>query len=182
MSDNPSSAGNQQERSISVDWVVGFVDGEGCFSISFVRQGGGINRAGYRLGWQVDARFAVTQGAKSGDVLFALRDFFGVGGVYRNRRHDNHREDLLRYDVGKIGELVSVIVPFFETNRLRTAKRHDFEAFAKCVELMDKRRHLHPEGLMQVVELAQSMNHQKPRTHVIEILRGHTPNIPGLLG
>src|SRR3989442_10439538 len=82
-----------------------------------------------------DARFAVTQGAKSGDVLFALRDFFGVGGVYRNRRHDNHREDLLRYDVGKIGELVSVIVPFFETNRLRTAKRHDFEAFAKCVKL-----------------------------------------------
>src|SRR5258706_15747593 len=98
MSDNPSSAGNQQERSINVDWVVGFVDGEGCFSISLVKQGGGVNRAGYRLGWQVDARFAVTQGARSAQVLHDLRQFFGVGSVYLNRRHDNHREHLLRYD------------------------------------------------------------------------------------
>jgi hypothetical protein len=37
-SNNPGGAENQQERLISLDWVVGFVDGEGCFSIGFVRQ------------------------------------------------------------------------------------------------------------------------------------------------
>jgi len=182
VSDNPTSAGNQQERSISVDWVVGFVDGEGCFSVSFVKQAGRVNRAGYKLGWQVDARFAVTQGAKSAQVLHDLRAFFGVGTVYLNRRHDNHREDLLRYDVGRLSELDSVIVPFFEQNQLMTAKRMDFHAFAQCVRLMTSRRHLHPEGLIEVLQLAQTMNHQKPRTDLIEILRGHTPNIPGLLG
>jgi hypothetical protein len=31
--DNPSGAGNQQERPGLEQWVVGFVDGEGCFSI-----------------------------------------------------------------------------------------------------------------------------------------------------
>ena len=36
MSDNPIGAGNQQE-SLSPDWVVGFVDGEGCFYV-------GVNR------------------------------------------------------------------------------------------------------------------------------------------
>ncbi len=35
-SDNPIGAENQQERLISADWVVSFVDGEGCFSIGFV--------------------------------------------------------------------------------------------------------------------------------------------------
>ena len=36
-SDNPSGADNQQERPGFEEWVVGFVDGEGCFSISVVR-------------------------------------------------------------------------------------------------------------------------------------------------
>ena len=40
-SDNPNGADNQQERLIELGWVLGFVDGEGCFSIGFVRQSGG---------------------------------------------------------------------------------------------------------------------------------------------
>ena len=31
-SDNPSGADNQQERLFTIGWLVGFVDGEGCFS------------------------------------------------------------------------------------------------------------------------------------------------------
>ena len=35
--DNPSSAGNQQERLEIASWIVGFVDGEGCFSCPIQR-------------------------------------------------------------------------------------------------------------------------------------------------
>jgi len=56
-SENPSGAVNQQERPGFEQWVVGFVDGEGCFSISVV------NNAGCRLGWQVQPEFAVPQNA-----------------------------------------------------------------------------------------------------------------------
>ena len=34
-SHNPSGADNQQER-LDADWVVGFVDGEGCFFITTI--------------------------------------------------------------------------------------------------------------------------------------------------
>jgi LAGLIDADG endonuclease len=54
-SHNPTGADNQQERPVAEQWVVGFVDGEGCFSISVVRN------ATCRLGWQVQHEFAVTQ-------------------------------------------------------------------------------------------------------------------------
>jgi hypothetical protein len=65
-SDNPVGADNQQERLIEFrGWVIGFVDGEGCFSVGFVRQAGGENRRGYRTGWQVAHEFAVAQGASS---------------------------------------------------------------------------------------------------------------------
>jgi hypothetical protein len=46
VSDNPSSAENQQERLVEIGWVVGFVDGEGCFSINLVRQAGSETRKG----------------------------------------------------------------------------------------------------------------------------------------
>ena len=47
-SDNVTGADNQQERLIEHrGWVIGFVDGEGCFSIGFVRQSSRPDRSGY---------------------------------------------------------------------------------------------------------------------------------------
>jgi hypothetical protein len=37
MGDKPTGAGNQQERPLSAEWVVGFVEGEGCFSVRIFR-------------------------------------------------------------------------------------------------------------------------------------------------
>src|SRR3954449_7310407 len=98
-SENPSGAENQQERLIRTGWVIGFVDGEGCFSIGFIRQPDRKGRSGYRAGYQVFHEFVVTQGAKSVSCLEELREFFGVGQVLINRRRDDHREHLHRYVV-----------------------------------------------------------------------------------
>jgi hypothetical protein len=177
-SDNLDGAGNQQERLIEFrGWVVGFVDGEGCFSIGFVRQPDRAGRVGYRTGYQVAHRFVVTQGAGSAAALEELHEFFGVGRVYRNQRHDNHREDLLQYRVGRLADLLEVVIPFFEEHPLRTAKRVDFEKFAACVRLVASGRHLTAAGLLEIVEIAQTMNHRRPRAELIRILRDHTPNV-----
>src|SRR5690348_12454012 len=77
-SDNPTDAENQQERLIKIGWITGFVDGEGCFSINFIRQPHRHNRRGYKTGFQVAHEFAVTQGEKSLKCLHMLMEFFGV--------------------------------------------------------------------------------------------------------
>jgi len=68
-SDNPTDAENQQERLIKIGWIIGFVDGEGCFSINFIRQPHRLNRRGYKTGFQVAHEFAVTQGEKSLTII-----------------------------------------------------------------------------------------------------------------
>ena len=177
-SEKPDGAENQQERLIELrGWGIGFVDGEGCFSIGFVRQPDRAGRRGYTTGYQVAHRFAVTQGESSRGCLENLQRFFGVGRISRNARQDNHREDLLQYRVENRTELVEVIIPFFLEHPLLTSKRHDFEAFARCMELVSAGRHLTSEGLIEIVEIAQTMNRQKPRHDLIRILRGHTPDI-----
>jgi LAGLIDADG endonuclease len=175
-SDNVTGADNQQERLISLGWITGFVDGEGCFSIGLVRQPHRENRVGYRTGYQLTHEFAVTQGAKSVQCLEALKEHFGVGAVYANTRYDNHRESLYRYVVRKRTDLRDVVIPFFREYRLRTAKQADFEKFAHCVEQMEHGRHLTRAGLADLVEVAATMNRQKSRTELIRILRDHTPD------
>jgi hypothetical protein len=175
-SDNPAGAGNQQERLVRIGWVVGFVDGEGCFSIGFVRQPDRAGRRGYRTGYQVTHSFVVVQGARSLDALHELRGVFGVGAVSINRRHDNHKEHLHRFIVGARDELLGVVIPFFREHPLRTAKRHDFECFARCVELCESGRHLTVPGLIEIAEITETMNHRKSRQDLIRILRGHTPD------
>ncbi len=38
MSNKVDHADNQQERLMMIGWIVGFVDGEGCFTVNFVKQ------------------------------------------------------------------------------------------------------------------------------------------------
>ncbi len=155
-SDNPLGADNQQERPGLEQWIVGFVDGEGCFSCPVQRN------AVMTLGWQCQPRFAVVQGERSVHVLELLKDFFGCGNIYRNRRHDNHREDLLVYNVWNRKHLNGIIVPFFEANPLRTAKLEDFLKFRQILKMMELRMHLSRDGLCQIAEIQQTMNHRKP--------------------
>lgn len=170
---------DQQERLISVGWVTGFVDGEGCFPIGLSRLRPSMRpgtRPARRPGYQVQHDFTVVQGARSLDALNELRAFFGVGGVYKNARHDDHREHMHLYVVHRRSDLLEVIIPFFRTHRLRTSKAQDFEKFARCLELMSQERHLTRDGLIEILEIAQTMNRQKSRADEIRILRGHTPD------
>jgi hypothetical protein len=181
-SDKSSAADNQQERLIKIGWIVGFVDGEGCFSIHIVRQPERPNRRGYRTGFQVAHQFVVTQGAKSVSCLHMLKDFFGVGRVYINRRLDNHKEDLYVFVVAKRSDLLRTIIPFFQQFPLRTSKELDFQKFVKCLRLMETNVHLTHSGLLEIVEITQTMNHCKPRTEMIRILRDYMPNADMFVG
>jgi hypothetical protein len=170
-------ADNQQERLITLGWVTGFVDGEGCFSIGFVRQPSRAHRKGYKTGYQVSHRFVVTQGLSGRSALEELKSFFCVGRVYVNKRQDNHREHLGQYIVNRRDELLGAVVPFFEAYPLRTAKQRDFEKFARCMRSIADGRHLDAEGLIEIAEVVATMNRRTPRHELIRILRGHTPEV-----
>jgi hypothetical protein len=114
------------------------------------------------LGWQVQPEFAVVQSERSVNVLHALKAFFGCGVVTVNRRHDNHRQDMWRFGVRRLSDLVARIIPFFEHYPLITAKAGDFVSFAKAVRLMEKGVHLNVDGLQRIVSIAQTINRQKP--------------------
>ena len=178
MSKNVSRAENQQERLVTIGWVVGFVDGEGCFSMGFVKQSDrkekDRTRKGYKTGYQIFYEFAVTQGESSLESLEKMKNFFGVGKLYINKRYDNHKEHLYRYVVRKKDDSVNVIVPFFKKYELRTSKKKNFEIFSRCLEEVCKGSHLTTKGAIKIALMTEKMNHKKSRSELISILRNQT--------
>ncbi len=160
-SDNLSSAENQQERPGIEQWIVGFVDGEGCFSVSVVRN------SGLSLGWQCQLEFSVTQAAPSRHALELIRTEFGCGRIIENRRFDNHREDLCRFSVKRREDLIDTVVPFFRKNPLVTAKANDFELFCEALDPVDQGQHLTESGLRDIARLTERMN-RKGRSRFLE--------------
>lgn len=158
ISDNVSSADNQQERLEQIGWLVGFTDGEGAFTVSI------LQNSTSRMGWQVFPEFIVTQGAKSKDVLYTFIDILECGHVYVNRRFDNHNEDIYRYCVRSIKDINEKVIPFFQKYSLRTHKAEDFRIFCKIMGLIRIKRHLNSDGLSEIANLAMTMNRRvKPK-------------------
>src|SRR3989344_4254492 len=102
------SADNQQERLKIKSWMVGFTDGEGCFSVSLLK-----NRTS-KNGWQVFPEFVITQGKKSLPALEIFKKYFKCGKIFVNKRYDNHNENLYRFCVRSLNDLSKKIIPFFK--------------------------------------------------------------------
>lgn len=150
-----TSADNQQERLKTEGWIVGFTDGEGCFSVSFIKNKTVKSR------WQIFPEFVITQGEKSLSALKLFQKYFGCGKIFINKRYDNHRKNLYRFCVRSIRDLQDKIIPFFEKNRLQTKKEIDFKIFSKIVSEIRKKKHLSKNGAIKIARMIERMNTQK---------------------
>lgn len=140
---------------LSPDWVVGFVDGEGCFHVSLNRHDE------MTVGYQVLPEFVIVQHERDLQILYALKRFFGAGVVRKN--HGDRQ--CLR--IRNFEALVKVC-EFFQTHSLKTKKSVDFVKFRKIIHIMSCKRHLEIDGLIEIVDLASAMNTEQ-RPSLIEI-------------
>jgi hypothetical protein len=145
--ENPQRLYVQPHRGrLEAQWVVGFVDGEGCFFV-------GINRhPEMASGFQVLPEFTVVQHQRDVQLLHALKRFFGCGVVRRN-----HAERMA-YRVRSIDHLTEQIIPFFEQHPLKSRKRIDFVKFRKVLQWMSKGDHLTLSGIEKIRAIAATMN------------------------
>jgi len=120
-------------------------------------------------GWQIQAAFHVYQHRDHGDVLDALRSFFGCGTI----RPKGPNSAVKTYSVTSLRDLQERVLPIFEREQLMV-KGDDFVTFAAVVRAMARREHLTDEGFERIVRLAYGMNangKQRSRT-LSEVLAG----------
>jgi len=142
-SENPSGAGNQQERPGCSAWldripsdlghyIAGFVDGEGSFNVPIRRE------QDRRLAFRVGLSFNVSQVGEELPELLKLT--FGVGTT-RSRP-----DGVWYFEVTKLVDLEERVFPFFDRFRLRGPKASDLVTFRRIAALVRSREHLCPCG------------------------------------
>ncbi len=146
------NVGNQSRTSrLSPEWIVGFIDGEGCFHIGISKH------SDLRSGYQILPELTVVQHQRDLDLLYELRSAMNCGVVRRNHG------DRFCWRVRSLKNLSETIIPFFDKYPLKSKKFLDFLKFRKVIMMMQKAEHLSKDGFAEIVKIASEMNRAQPR-------------------
>ncbi len=138
-------------------YISGYVDGEGCFTVSI------SPRKTLRVGWEVRPSLSVSQNGDRSEVLIDIQRHFGCGTLRPDRS-----DQTLKWEVRSLPVLLAVVVPHFRRYPLQSGKRRDFELFAEICERMARGEHREPEGLREIVRMAGAMNPSGTRGYTPE--------------
>jgi hypothetical protein len=128
-------------------YISGFVDGEGCFCVSFQPS------RRHRFGWEVRPSFSVSQNADRAQLLFEMRARWGCGFIRPDRS-----DSTLKFEVRNVRDLVRKVIPHFRAFPLLSSKEMDVERFALICQWIGEGRHRTIEGLSEIVKVAMQMN------------------------
>ena len=142
------------------NYILGFVDGEGSFNISFVK------RNDYRRGIKISASFNISQ--KEREILEWIKSLFGCGTI-RSRK-----DGIFYYEVQDINSLKEMVIPFFNKYHLRTKKSLTFKIFSDIVQIMYENKPLSKEDVLKIYDLREKIvvgrNRKYSREEIEEIL------------
>ena len=128
-------------------YISGYVDGEGCFSVSI------SPRPTLSVGWEVRPSLSVSQNADRSEVLLLIQRYFGCGTLRPDRS-----DRTLKWEVRSLCLLLERVVPHFFAYPLLSGKQQDFELFADVCRRMANGAHRNPDGLREIVAWVSRMN------------------------
>ena len=130
------------------NYIVGFVDGEGCFSISVKKQ------ADTKYGWVIDPVFHVTQSRQRSVVLEIIKRTFRCGRIIPK---PGQEEDVLQYVVDSRPNLTKIIIPFFDKNK-PIGKWNEYISFKEIVTALQKGQHRTRAGIEELLKKAYELS------------------------
>jgi hypothetical protein len=142
-------------------YLSGYVDGEGCFTVSI------SPRRTQRVGWEVRPSLSVSQNGDRAEVLLLCQEYFGCGTLRPDRS-----DKAVKWEVRSLPVWLARIIPHFVTYPLLSGKQRDFEAFADICRWMAEGRHLHLTGLQDIARRARSMNPSGKRGYDLAMIVG----------
>ena len=148
-----------ERHTLTPEYLSGYVDGEGCFTVSF------SIRPTLRIGWETKPSFSVSQNEDRAQVLFAMKEYFDAGFLRRD-----YSDKTLKYEVRRLDDLIEKVLPHFDAHPLVSDKQQDYLLFKEICFLVKQGRHHLPRGLATITDLAFQMNASGKRKYSQEVI------------
>lgn len=129
------------------EYISGYTDGEGCFSVSFLKRDKLI------IGIETRPSFSVSQNEDRSEVLYLMQDYFNCGHLRRD-----YSDKTLKYEVRTLDDLFTKVIPHFRKYPMLSGKQTDFEHFAQVCLIMKAGGQHTKAGLRKIIKIAYQMN------------------------
>lgn len=116
----------------SGDYIAGFVDGEGCFALTF-RKDIRHKRKGSPIYYSWKASFVICLRGDDNELLEKIKVVLDCGWLSFTK--DNQQ---IRFEISNLDELKEKIVPFFNKHGLYGKKKYDFMLWSEAVKILCK--------------------------------------------
>ena len=126
-------------------WLVGFVDGEGCFYLKITKKK------------QISLSFSITQHYRDKDLFKIIKNYLTCGIM----EEISTRPNTINLVVSKLEDILNKILPIFQVNSLQTKKSLDFHYFSKVCYLMNNKEHLTEKGYNEILFIKKLKNNKQ---------------------
>ena len=126
-------------------YLVGLIDGEGCFSITINQHG---DKQEVRLIFEIELR------EDDREILERVKATLVCGNIYylAYKRYKKWRPHY-KYKVSNFTDIYTKVIPFFKKYSLQAKKRHSFEKFCRVAQLIKRKQHLTLDGIESIKKI-----------------------------
>ncbi len=171
------------KEKLNPHYVAGFIDGEGCFSISI-----GKHKTLKRK-FEIRPEFDIELRADDTDILERILITIGCGKIYDQSYERYGWFPHARYKITSTKDMADYLFPFLDRYPLQAKKAEVYKYFKETVLMFLRKEHLTDSGLEKILKLREKIRKigKKARTHfgdkpyyrVIETARVRENRSPG---
>lgn len=128
-------------------WLVGFIEGEGCFYIDIFKS------KTHSAGYQVKLKFLISQHSRDYELMNSLVNYLDCGISKRVVK-----SPACYFTVSKFLDIEQKVIPFILNRPLQGMKSRDLEDFCKVAQMIKNKDHLTLHGLEKIIKIKSGMN------------------------
>lgn len=114
--------------------------------------------------FKVSATFRITSVEANLPLIEEIKETFGCGSIYCQKRSETKPTNcnVVHFYTKSLVEALKV-KEYFSTLTFKTTKGKDFILWCKCLGLIEQKRHLTNEGILEICTLRDQMNFRKTK-------------------
>lgn len=152
---------------LSVDYLVGLTDGEGCFYVN-IRPS--RSKQPYST---VELHFYLKLRGDHLELLNKVKESFGCGAVYHQSESRANHSECFRFEINSRRDIFNTLIPLFDKYPLQGPKQNDYLLFRQVAEIVRDKSRLTATQIAKIGKLKRKMNLGVRRVWKIRSLGGN---------